>query len=264
MTAKFSGDAWLEEETARRYQKFTEKTTMYQELSRAMLKHAGLRPGMRVVDLGCGTGVTSQAILEALGTEGQVYAVDLSGPMLALARQQLNSPQVSFIQADAGDFADLVEPPVDRILCSSVFWQFRHKPQVLAQIRQVLAPDGLFVFNVPEPYFIFEDIPRSSKVGILFKQLAAERYGVGQQDLRTMEVFLHDHGFEIDRSEIITRVRSSQESYLFDQIPVATAWMDPPLDYDTRLELLAEAYQLADPDQVTKHRWIYFVTRLRT
>jgi ubiquinone/menaquinone biosynthesis C-methylase UbiE len=263
MTAKFSGDAWLEEETARRYQEFTEKTSMYQELSRVMLNHAGLKPGMRVVDLGCGTGVTSQAILEALGTEGQVYAVDLSGPMLAVARKQLNSPQVSFIQADAGDFADLVETPVDRILCSSVFWQFRHKPQVLAQIRQVLAPDGLFVFNVPEPYFIFEDIPRSSKVGILFKQFAAERYGVGQQDLRTMEVFLHYHGFEIDRSEIITRVRSSQESYLFDQIPVATAWMDPPLDYDTRLKLLAEAYQLADPDQVTKHRWMYFVTRLR-
>ena len=263
MTEKFSGDAWLEEETARRYKAFTEKTTMYQELSRILLKHAGLKPGMHVVDLGCGTGVTSQAILEVLGGKGQVYAIDLSGPMLAVARNQVNSPQVSFILADAGAFAQLVETPVERILCSSVFWQFRHKPQVLAQIRQVLAPDGLFVFNVPEPYFIFEDIPRSSKVGILFKQLAAERYGVGQQDLRTMEVFLHTHGFEIASSEIFTRVRSSEENYLFNQIPVATAWMDPPLNYDTRLELLAEAYRLAEPEQATQHRWMYFVTRLR-
>lgn len=263
MADKFSGDAWLEEETARRYQIFTEKTTMYQELSQVLLKHAGLKPGMRVVDLGCGTGVTTQAILAALGTEGQVYAVDLSGPMLAVARLQVNSPQVRFIQADAGAFASLVDTPVERVLCSSVFWQFRHKPQVMAQIRQALAPDGLFVFNVPEPYFIFEDIPRSSKVGILFKQLAAERYGVGQQDMRTMEVFLHNHGFEIAGREIFSRIRSSEENYLFNQIPVATAWMDPPLGYDTRLELLAEAYQLAEAEQATKQRWMYFVTRLQ-
>lgn len=44
-----SKNAWLEEETARRYKIFAERTTMYQELSRFMLGLADIRPGMQVL-----------------------------------------------------------------------------------------------------------------------------------------------------------------------------------------------------------------------
>ena len=44
MENQASSSAWLEEETARRYQLFTEKTTMYQELSRVMVELAGIKP----------------------------------------------------------------------------------------------------------------------------------------------------------------------------------------------------------------------------
>jgi hypothetical protein len=130
-------------------------------------------------------------------------------------------------------------------------------------LRRVLAPEGLFVFNAPEPYFIFEAIPRSKKISVLFEQLAAERYGVGRQDLHSIEVFLRSHGFEIVGQQIMERPRSAAESYLFMQIPVATAWMEPPLDYETRLSLLEEAHQLADANQASKQRWMYFVTQPR-
>ena len=153
------------------------------------------------------------------------------------------------------------EPLFDRVVCNSVFWQLRHKSQALSALQRVVAPDGLFVFNVPEPYFIFKHIPRSPKVSILFKQLAAERYGVGQQDMRTMELFLNRHGFELVDTQEFTRLRSSEESDLFFQLPVATAWMDPPLDYQTRMTLLDEARQLAEPDKTVKQRWMYFVVR---
>jgi ubiquinone/menaquinone biosynthesis C-methylase UbiE len=261
MTEAKPNPAWLEEETARRYQRFTEKTTMYQDLSRVMVKLADIRPGMRILDLGCGSGITTQTVLPQLSGQGQVYALDVSEAMLNIARQELPQPQVTFIQADAGHFADLMPEPVDRVICNSVFWQFRHKPLVMAELRRVLAPGGLFVFNAPEPYFIFDAIPRSNKVAILFKQLAAERYGVGTQDLRTMEVFLNNHHFELVATEIFERVHPAEESYLFMQLPVSTAWMDPPLDYQTRLELLAEAWQLAAPDTQSRRRWMYFVAR---
>jgi SAM-dependent methyltransferase len=251
-----SSPAWLEEETARRYKEFTQQTTMYQELSRVMVQLAQLEPGMRVLDVGCGTGVTTQAVLPALGDTGHIYAVDISGPMLAVAQAQVLSERVTFIQADAAAIGELPDQAVDRIVCNSVFWQFRHKPQVLAELRRLLTPQGRFVFNVPEPYFI-----RSKKVSVLLEQLAAERYGVGRQDLRSLEIFLGQHGFEITAHQLLERTRSSQETYLFMQIPVATAWMEPPLDYETRLALLEEARQLADLNQSSKQRWMYFVTR---
>jgi len=237
---------------------------MYQELSRTMVELAALEPGLRVLDLGCGTGVTTRAVLPAIGEQGHVTALDISEPMLAVARQQVDSSQVTFVQADAGNFADELAAPVDRVVCNSVFWQFRHKPQVLAELGRVLAPEGLFVFNAPEPYFIFKHIPRSAKVSILFEQLAAERHGVGRQDMRTIEVFLNNHGFELVRTRMLERVRTARESYLFMQLPVATAWMDPPLAYETRLALLEEARQGADPEQPGKQRWMYFVTRPRS
>ena len=253
--------AWLETETARRYQIFTEKTSMYQELSQVMVRLARLEPDMRVLDLGCGTGVTSQAILAQLGEQGQVYAVDISGPMLAVAREQVASERVTFIQADAAALTELADHSLDRVLCNSVFWQLRHKPEVMAELHRVLAPEGRFIFNAPEPYFIFKAIPRSPKISILFEQLAAERYGVGRQDLRSIEVFLRNQRFELLATEPLERVRPAEESYLFMQLPVATAWMEPPLAYETRLALLEEARQLAWPDQASKQRWMYFVCR---
>jgi hypothetical protein len=60
---------------------------------------------------------------------------------------------------------------------------------------------------------------------------------------------------------MLERTRSAEESYLFMQIPVATAWMEPPLDYHTRRALLEEAWRSARPEQSTKQRWMYFVTK---
>lgn len=256
-----SNPAWLETETALRYKQFTQQTTMYQELSQLMVQLAEIEPGTGVLDLGCGTGVTTQAVLQVLGDRGHVYAVDVSAPMLAVAREQVASERVTFIQTDAANLMDMADGSVERVVCNSVFWQFRHKPAVMAELRRVLTPEGRFVFNAPEPYFIFEAIPRSNKMSVLFEQLAAERYGVGRQDLRSIEVFLRNHGFEIESKQMLERIRSTGESYLFMQIPVATAWMEPPLAYKTRLALLEEAHQLAQVNQASKQRWMYFVTQ---
>jgi ubiquinone/menaquinone biosynthesis C-methylase UbiE len=264
MSDNAGNPAWLERETARQYKIFTEQTTMYQDLSRFMVSLAELEPGMTILDLGCGTGITTQIALQTLKDEGHIYALDISGPMLDIARQTLNGRPVTFIQADAADFAPQIDRPVDRVLCNSVFWQFRNKPKVMADLHQVLKPDGVFVFNAPEPYFIFQSIPPSRKVAILFKQLAAERYGVGAQDLRTIEVFLNNHRFTLHQTAPFTRTRSAEESYHFMQLPVSTAWMDPPLTYETRMALLEEARQRADPDTQSKRRWMYFVAHPKT
>ena len=124
MSNQSTAKAWLEAETARRYQLFAQQTTMYQELSRMIVELAGIEPGMSVLDLGCGTGVTTQAVLTELGERGRVYALDLSAAMLDVAGTQHPSEQVTFVQADAGDFAGLIPKPVDRgrkatCLCSS-------------------------------------------------------------------------------------------------------------------------------------------------
>jgi SAM-dependent methyltransferase len=59
------------------------------------------QPGERVLDIGCGAGVTSLMLADAVGPNGRVTGVDVSQPMLALARSQTQATNIEFIEADA-------------------------------------------------------------------------------------------------------------------------------------------------------------------
>jgi SAM-dependent methyltransferase len=62
--------------------------------------------GERVVDVGCGCGDTSIALAQVVGPAGAVVGVDVSRPMLAVARERgeaLGLAQLNFVEADATD-----------------------------------------------------------------------------------------------------------------------------------------------------------------
>ena len=69
-------------------------------LGDAALAFAAAKPGMAVLDVGCGTGFTSLALA---GAGAKVTGLDISKPMLALARERAAKAglHISFIEADA-------------------------------------------------------------------------------------------------------------------------------------------------------------------
>ena len=70
----------------------------------ALLARAGAQPGWRVLDVGCGCGATTLAVADTVEPGGTVTGVDLSEPMLDVARQRRESAgikNVDFVQADA-------------------------------------------------------------------------------------------------------------------------------------------------------------------
>lgn len=56
-----------------------------------LLAFAAPRAGSTVMDVGCGCGVTTIELARAVGPSGRVVGVDVSGPMLALAKKRLRS-----------------------------------------------------------------------------------------------------------------------------------------------------------------------------
>jgi SAM-dependent methyltransferase len=70
---------------------------------RALMAAAGIAPGERVLDIGCGNGLTSRDAARAVGPSGEVLGVDLSGPMLARAALLAKEDGLGNVRFEQGD-----------------------------------------------------------------------------------------------------------------------------------------------------------------
>jgi ubiquinone/menaquinone biosynthesis C-methylase UbiE len=109
-------------------------------VSVALLETAALRPGERVLDVGCGTGVIARLAAEAVGSSGTVTGLDLTPDMIQIARAV--SP--STIDWHVGDATSLpfADEAYDAVLCQMclMFMQDRHT--AVAEMRRVTPPAG--------------------------------------------------------------------------------------------------------------------------
>jgi ubiquinone/menaquinone biosynthesis C-methylase UbiE len=107
---------------------------------------AGIRPGMRVLDLGCGTGAATFVAADLVGPGGSVVGVDHSPEALARARvraAQRGLAQVQFIEGDIHDPAP--GGPFDAIVEQLTLWLVPDPAEVLRRQATVLRPGGLVV-----------------------------------------------------------------------------------------------------------------------
>ena len=90
---------------------------------------AGARPGVRALDIACGTGVTFDYLL-AQGVES-LTAIDISDEMARIAQgKYAHDPRVTVL---AGDFLQLEAPPFDCALLYNAYPHFLDKPALPAQ-----------------------------------------------------------------------------------------------------------------------------------
>jgi ubiquinone/menaquinone biosynthesis C-methylase UbiE len=102
----------------------------------------GLRKDEHVLDVGCGTGNLTLALLAWLGSCGRVTAIDISPAMLSRAARKISDTRVSWHEASA-DRLPLPDAVCDRILCFSAWPHFERPDDVLAEFRRVLRPGGM-------------------------------------------------------------------------------------------------------------------------
>ncbi|BEL04361.1 class I SAM-dependent methyltransferase [Actinoplanes sichuanensis] len=79
---------------------------LFRPIERLLVEHV---PPGHVLDVGCGTGSTTVAAVQRLGTAGRATGIDISAPMLAAARARADragvAGQTGFVEADAQDHA---------------------------------------------------------------------------------------------------------------------------------------------------------------
>lgn len=101
----------------------------------------GVGPDERVVDLGCGTGNLTAALLARLSPRGRVAAADYAPAMLELARAKLDDTRVEWLLADAAALP-LPDAWADRVVCFSAWPHFADAGAAAAEVRRVLRPGG--------------------------------------------------------------------------------------------------------------------------
>ena len=118
------------------------------EVNEWLVARAGITPGSKVVDLGCGPGAVTELILTSMGVppQGRVFAIDPSLPAMAQAAQRVRSEIVSFTQGTAERISQLV-PQVDTVVFCNAIHLVHDKAQMLGEINRVLRPGGVLALN---------------------------------------------------------------------------------------------------------------------
>lgn len=118
------------------------------ELTEQILRKAGLGPGMRVLDVGCGAGDVSFLAARFVGPNGGVMGVDKAPEAIGYAQQRARKARldnVRFVVADLVQFQ--LDELVDALIGRLVLMYFPDPAAVLRRLLACVKPGGIVAFQ---------------------------------------------------------------------------------------------------------------------
>ena len=107
---------------------------------RHLVGKIGVKEGMDILDLGCGTGILFDMLRRAVGDNGSVTGVDFSHEMAQRAHRNFPFPNVNVVDADAVALP-FVESSFDMIVAFASFPHFSNQQRALDEAHRVLKPN---------------------------------------------------------------------------------------------------------------------------
>lgn len=107
----------------------------------------GLREGMKVADLGAGSGHYTLAAAGVVGSEGKVYAIDIQEEVLkhlldSAHKRGLRNVEIIWSDIERKGGTTLKESSMDAVILSNILFQIERKDAVIAEIFRILKPQG--------------------------------------------------------------------------------------------------------------------------
>jgi ubiquinone/menaquinone biosynthesis C-methylase UbiE len=207
---------------ARTYDKRYERN-QYAEVEQALLQFVGNQRGLRILEVGCGTGHWLEK-LHAYGHD--ITGLDFSAQMLTRAQALL--PNIPLIRGRA---ESLPLPPTkfDRVFCINAIHHFANKPVFMAEVQRILHPSGRMLSVGLDPHtgldewYIYDYFPESLEIDKqrypAWSALQEWMRNVGFEDCITREVehwIIRLPAREILKQGRLDKAATSQLSVLTD------------------------------------------------
>lgn len=113
-------------------------------INHRLVADARMRPGLRVLDLGSGTGYPALLAGEVVGTEGTVVGIDLAESMLAVATRKAKTLGLQHVSFRTGDVTSLPfeTGSIDAVISRFCLMFLPDIPKAAKEIARVLKPGG--------------------------------------------------------------------------------------------------------------------------
>jgi SAM-dependent methyltransferase len=259
MTAPFG---WDDAQTARVYERFCRRHRRYRIVNDALVAHASLRPGQRVLDVAAGTGRTAESVLAHIGDGGTVLCVEPARAMRDAGMRRMRDARVAWTDGIPDEGSALF----DRVVCSAGIWQLLPLDVTFARLAALLSADGAIVFNIPAQYLLEPDPPGGGRDPMLLELPAlVERVARSDHDDSHASALPRDRD-EVDRLLAAAglhgehwsfELRFTQAAYRdWLKIPPVSEGMFAGLSVAERERRLDEAYRRSDRRSWRWERWI--------
>ena len=113
-----------------------------------LLRAAHVAPGMHILDIATGTGLSAEAALATVGPTGHVTAADISPAMAEKARERLGKAPNASVSVEDGQALSFADCSFDVVLCNLGLMFFPDPVRGLSEFRRVLRPGGRVAVSV--------------------------------------------------------------------------------------------------------------------
>jgi len=225
------------------YRTFEDRHSFFRTYTLKLADWAGLAKESRILDVGCGNGVSCVALSDAY--DAKVYGVDLSEAMIADGKQRVGGRKIYLFVGDGENLDTLIEDRgFDAVMYNAAIFLFPRPEEAFAQAARMLKPGGIIAFSF---------YPRVlDATGRDLMTLAYEKRGQTPPKFRTITSW--DKAVSTLRQVFGTVQTTTWEmagtiSFLTDffTIPAQSASLFPKLSYKERAQEIARFFSTLEP-----------------
>jgi ubiquinone/menaquinone biosynthesis C-methylase UbiE len=111
------------------------------------LTSVSLKTGETVLDVACGTGVTTRIARRDVGSGGRVTGLDINAAMLAKARELAADMDIIWMESDVIE-TGLPDDSFNVVISQHGYHYFPDQPAALKEFYRVLAPSGRIAMSI--------------------------------------------------------------------------------------------------------------------